>query len=175
MKMAEIYGFQQLSRKLVVRSSSNLECTLVWWTSSIDSLLGCTGPISAMCCQKLTENGGFWPLSRKLITQSTSSWCNFTYWVSVYFLLGLCLPNFIPLLSKEKWLKMVFFFSFTLRTGSHLKCKSNAIFLKTCRHILWSTWISSMQKKTRGRHACFLIILIQFRHGMIRKSPIIAH
>ena len=31
--------------------------------------------------------------------------------------------------------------------GSHLKCKSNAIFLKTCRHILWSTWISSMQNK----------------------------
>ena len=31
--------------------------------------------------------------------------------------------------------------------GSHLKCKSNAIFLKTCRHILWSTWISSVQNK----------------------------
>ena len=71
----------QLSRKLVARSSSNLECTLVWWASSIDPLLGCTGPISAMCCQTLTENGGFRPLSRKLITQSTSIWCNFTYWV----------------------------------------------------------------------------------------------
>ena len=31
--------------------------------------------------------------------------------------------------------------------GSHLKCKSNAIFFKTCRHILWTTWISSVQNK----------------------------
>ena len=106
MKMAEIYGFQLLPRKIVARSSSNLECTLVWWASRIYSLLECTGPISAICCQKLTENGVFLPLSRKLITQSTSSWCNFTYWVSVYFHFGSCLPNFIPLVSKEKWLRI---------------------------------------------------------------------
>ena len=34
-----------------------------------------------------------------------------------------------------------------IQGGSHLKCKSNAIFFKTCKHILWTTWISSMQNK----------------------------
>ena len=33
------------------------------------------------------------------------------------------------------------------KVGSHLKCKSNAIFFKTCRHILLTTWISSIQNK----------------------------
>ena len=59
MKMVEIYGFQWLSRKIGAQSSSNLECTLVWWTSRINSLLECIGPISAICCQKITENGDF--------------------------------------------------------------------------------------------------------------------
>ena len=64
---------------------------------------------SAIYCQKLTENGVFLPLSRKIITLSTSSWCNFTSWVNVYFHSGPCLPNYIPLVSIEKWLKIVFF------------------------------------------------------------------
>ena len=62
MNMAEIYGFQWLSRKIVAQSTSNLECTLVWWTSRIDSLLECIGPISAICCQKITENGDFFTI-----------------------------------------------------------------------------------------------------------------
>ena len=52
-------------------------------------------PISAICCQKITENGDFF----------------------YHYLENLsCLPNFIPLVSEEKWLKMVFFFSFTLNS-----------------------------------------------------------
>ena len=95
MKMTEIYGLQRLSRKIVAQPFSNLECTLVWWTFRINSRLECIGPISAICCKK---NNRKW-------------------WFFYHYLENLsCLPNFTPLVSKEKWLKMVIFFSFTLNS-----------------------------------------------------------
>ena len=57
---------------------------------------------------KMTEYGGFWPLSKKIFMQSKFKLGVYTYWMSIqnWLALGPCWPTFCPLVAT-KWLKMM--------------------------------------------------------------------
>ena len=84
LKMGQNVGFRPLSEIVFTKSNSSLWCKLVGWVFRINSPLGHVRQILALYSdQKITENGGFRPLSeQKRFTQSNSNLvCTLTRWV----------------------------------------------------------------------------------------------